>query len=215
MQGKDDVLKKVLIVVLSMFIISVIFTITLFFVLSRTSGKKEEERLLIRNTEQFMMKIRELNELDNMQSNLSIFQTHQGNITSCVFYKENNLFGIMYQVYMDCRFDEDTFASEVERLKQLSCQQGHKKQDIIFAQLGFPQPAYVTIFEDNIHEYALIDEENKRISYVFEQFSDTENSYIPKDKLYGDYKVQNWNVDDGYNMYLFFDGQAWQKVNVD
>lgn len=75
----------------------------------------------------------------------------------------------MCQIFLSCRLDEETYAEEAERLSSLFYEsETAGKQTVRYDDVSFPYPAYVTIEGyDFCYEYALTDETEQRIIYVY------------------------------------------------
>ena len=190
----------------------VIVLVVLFLTLRHIHYNSPEEYIFTENKNEFLSCLQDLkSHSKDMESDFLVFQTDKGEITECLFYKENGLFGTTYQIYMNCEFAEADFEQEIERIAQLSCEKDQEVQKILHIESGFPSEAYVSIFEDGRHEYVLVNRSEKTIDYVYEQFSNVENGNIPEDKLYGDVVIEERNTENGYSMYLFNDEKGWPK----
>ncbi len=90
-----------------------------------------------------------------------------------------------YEIYLDATYPKMEFDAEVQRLKEISCtvtlnQKGESVTNRVqYVEGQCPYPAYVTICDyGGVYEYALVDEENCRIIYVYMQY--VMNAYTPK-----------------------------------
>ena len=202
MNRKKTIKKFLLILFYAVLVCSLIFFVSQKMVKSHYSSSDEYQ--LIRDTDSVVSNIVSLQNSDQAaQSNFLIFQTNKGEIIDSVFYKENNLFDTTYQIYVECQYNDKDFDNELNRIKDLSCRENGITQNILYSKTGFLYEAYISVFEENIHEYALVDKENSRVYYVYEQFSDIKNGNIPEDLLWKDFKLNKKNTEKGYNMYFY------------
>ena len=193
-------------------IIFALIYLGLFIAVKNLHYNNPEEYFFTEDKKEFLSALQDLkSHSKDMESDFLVFQADKGEITECLFYKENGLFGTTYQIYMNCEFAEADFEQEIERIAQLSCEKDQEVQKILHIESGFPSEAYVSIFEDGRHEYVLVNRSEKTIDYVFEQFSNVENGNIPEDKLYGDVVIEERNTENGYSMYSFYDEKGWPK----
>ena len=114
-------------------------------------------------------------------------------------HKTYSLFGTGWQIVLDIRYDNDSFSEEVERIKSLC-----KNSPIYGISEHFENQAYATVWKNyNCYEYAIVDEKNSQIAYVYLQLVPPEKitiekKYIPKDydELYrfGDEKTHIFSI---------------------
>ncbi|MBQ8165227.1 MAG: hypothetical protein IJZ94_05380 [Clostridia bacterium] len=64
-------------------------------------------------------------------------------------------------IYIWCEYSEEDYISEIERLNI-----SHGEYDTVL----FDLPAYVFIYDDICYEYAIIDDENRTIHYIYIQY---------------------------------------------
>ena len=78
-------------------------------------------------------------------------------------WNDASLIDPMIQIYLEYKLDEDTYAAEIERIKNIR----GNEEVIQFDKENFHYPAYVTINGcDFKYEYVLMDEESNRLIYV-------------------------------------------------
>lgn len=116
----------------------------------------------------------------------------------------------MCQIYLHCRLDDRTFDSEVERLKSLSyTSEKEGTKTVRNDRTSFVAPAFVTMEGyDFCYEYAVVDETEKKIVYVFAMNTMEDDIYFDKTYL-PDYFMEDFTeikVDglDRFTMYERF-----------
>ncbi|MBU3136381.1 zf-HC2 domain-containing protein [Clostridium gasigenes] len=130
------------------------------------------------------------NEEQCMWSNLYVFPEKINNpdkVKSYYYYCDNKgLFDNSYQMYLESEFSEDEFKEEVKRLSEIKVKYEGDENSIVYNNNDFKYPAYVAIKDnDCTYEYALVDDENNRVMYVYTRFmyeSDIkfDKEYLPK-----------------------------------
>lgn len=108
-------------------------------------------------------------------------------------YGKSAFFDNAFEYYLKISMSKNDFISEIERLKSISCEIKNPSNSdcytnyIEYDETNFNYPAYVTVYASHdTYEYALIDEDNLTIIYVYLQMilkkSDVkfEHSYLPK-----------------------------------
>lgn len=130
------------------------------------------------------------------------------------YYKYKDAFlDPVCQIYLKCEYDLPTYKNETERLSQIREEYQGRIQKINYNTKDFRYPAYVTIFEnDGCYEYALLDEENYSIIYIFLQWTEEKN--IEFADIYLPY---NYNcavsTDRSFFIYSFWDSEhGWYYV---
>lgn len=89
-----------------------------------------------------------------------------------------------YLIYLDMTMSEKDYASEKERLENITVKYKDKVNKMYYTELNFNYPALVSVFNDNgCYEYALLDEENHRIIYVYSQFK-SPDAYLRDNDLW-------------------------------
>lgn len=111
-----------------------------------------------------------------------------------------------YLIYLECRWDEAAFEIELERIGNLSVTYEGEKKDIVLEETGFSYPAYVAIYDEELMsmEYALFNEKDKRIIYIYSQLNadleeKIDSEYLKKENA----DFGNEMLNAGYNMYYF------------
>ena len=130
------------------------------------------------------------NEEQCMWSFLYVFPEKINNpdkVKSYYYYCDNKgLFDNDYQMYLESEFSEDEFKEEVKRLSEIKVKYEGDENSIVYNNNDFKYPAYVAIKDkDCTYEYALVDDENNRVMYVYTRFmyeSDIkfDKEYLPK-----------------------------------
>lgn len=149
-------------------------------------------------------------EKEGIFSGLKIFPlelTEEMHNISYIYECENVAFNNGYFIYLEGVWSEEAFEQEIQRLRSISLSYREESKKIIYDAKTFAYPAYITVFDDaeGCMEYALVDEENKRIVYLYCQFqehlleSKVDKQYILKEQE----EVENESLQKGYNMYKF------------
>ena len=95
-------------------------------------------------------------------------------------------------ILLECTMDQELFDSEAARLAALECTIEDNGQTytnyVLYEEEVYPYPAYITIDGyDSTYEYALMDEENSRIIYLYISYPNVANleyaKYLKKDLL--------------------------------
>lgn len=117
------------------------------------------------------------------------------------------------QVYLKCNYDKSTYKKEIERLAQIEETYQGKTQKIHYDTENFHQPAFVTVFEnDGCYEYALLDEDNLSIVYIFIQWVKEKDIKFPNMYLPHDYKCVV-STEQSFSIYNFWDNEkGWYYV---
>ncbi|WP_160685680.1 zf-HC2 domain-containing protein [Clostridium sp. C2-6-12] len=141
-------------------------------------------------------------------SNLYIFPKEipkSAKVDSYYYYHRDTLFDPTCQIYLEYSLSKTDFDAEVLRLSKI-CEsyenQNYKDKvnNIVYDTKNFMYPAYVTIFNRNhCYEYALLDNEEHKIIYVFTQFIELKNVNFDKKYLPVDFGKEKSSK--GYNMY--------------
>lgn len=133
------------------------------------------------DVEEYLQVIREIKgDEHDAHSGLFVFPQSVDNISNIEhrFYHKTGLFDDIYLIYLEAYYiDEEALRKEKERLAGISCTietlQGEVTNYVEYSEDDFEYPAYITIKNaGTCYEYALIDEGNKRIIFVFAQISD-------------------------------------------
>lgn len=122
-----------------------------------------------------------------IRSNLDIFPKSIENETSGYSYyyycDDKGLLDNKYQMYLEKIYSQQEFEIEKERLARIETNINGNTQKVKYNEKDFKFPAYVAIYADDFtYEYALIDEESKKIIYVYTRFMNEKD--IEFDKVY-------------------------------
>lgn len=142
-------------------------------------------------------------------SNLLIFPSQipeKASNSSYYFKKDSsNLFDDDYQIYLMCQYDQQAYNQEVNRLAAIKQVCGEEIHYVWKDEKNFSFPAIVAIYNNNhCYEYALLDDINKKIYYIFLQFIYKEdvifdNSFLPYNYVNPDVTTEK----EGKSIYLF------------
>lgn len=195
---------KNIIVIAACLILGVVFVVASFMVLN---FKKEDHT----NIDEYNSNLTKLIESKDVRSGLKIFpsEINKDKVKEFKYYSADDLFVGSYLYYLVVDYDKDEFNTEVERIKSVNQPFRDIVKNIFFAKTGFKYPAYITIWDGNgTYEYAIVDEENTKIAYVFNQLFDWKDTDVAEDYLPKDYSVPSTSKDtgkDGYSMYYVYD----------
>lgn len=150
-------------------------------------------------------------EKDDLFSKLYIFPNEIANgvtVNQYYYYCDNASLDNSYKIYLECTYSQNDFAKEAERLSKLQTEYNGETKNIIVANNGFHFPAYVAVYEEklNTYEYALVDEENSKIIYIYAQICGLDKEIIDNIYLPVDFKVPSELEDkgwEGFNLYYF------------
>ena len=141
-------------------------------------------------------------------SYLSIFPDEivNNNVEEFRYLSEDGLFDGDYLFYLVVNYDKESFYNEKDRISNITINYKNLEKKILYSEEGFNYPVYISIFDNNgSFEYALADEENYKIIYIFNQFFMWDKIEINKNYEPIDYKVPIKDIKrEGYNMYYFF-----------
>ena len=160
--------------------------------------------------EMYSTYLENLRKSKDVHSGLLIFPNsiNNLNILDFKYFERDGLFDGSYFFYLEVEYKDD-FNTELERIKNLKVEYSDKVKYPIYEKYAFSNPVYITIFDGiDTYEYALINEEEKKITYIFNQiFSyyelglngelDPYSYVVPIDKR--DYRKI------GYNIYYDYD----------
>lgn len=142
-------------------------------------------------------------------SNLLIFPLQipgKASNSSYYFKKDSsNLFDDDYQIYLACQYDQETYNQEVNRLAAIKQVCGEEVHYVWKDEKNFLFPAIVAIYNNNhCYEYALLDDKNKKIYYIFLQFIYKDDVMFDKSFLPFNYVNPDDNLEiEGKSIYLF------------
>lgn len=125
------------------------------------------------------------------------------------YYKDDStpIFDDSCQVYLKCTYNESDYQNEFKRLTSITEQYQGEKHTTWLDKTNYNYPSVVAI-ENNNHcnEYALLDENNLNIIYIYLQFIHKkdivfESNYLPLN--YTNPEEQITKSDEGKSIYLF------------
>lgn len=127
-------------------------------------------------------------------------EVREDRVTEYYYSYREGLFDEDVQLYLQCEYTQEEFQEECRRLEQAHViyrDGGQRRRNGTRYNTGdYMLPAY---------EYALLDEENGRIDYIFLQFVDEDDLVFAREKLPYGYG-RDYTVDpklSPYNMYAF------------
>lgn len=114
-----------------------------------------------------------------------------------------------YLILAEVSYEEEVYLKEKERLAGIQCQvqlspsEGSITNKISYSETLFSYPAYIATYASNLsYEYALLDEEEQKIIYVYLQLKDG-NGVLPEEYLPLEYQ--------GKDMY---EKNSWDNINI-
>ena len=158
----------------------------------------------------------------DLDSDLSIFPDEL--LTEEAEYKasfRSNLFDTDGRMILECSYDDEQFDGEISRMQQLSktIRFGDEEytNEVLYDEESYPYPAYITIDGfGNTYEYALIDEAENRIVYIYLAYPGVYtltrySDYVKKDLS----AYEEENTLDAFSMYnhSFDGGESWVEFD--
>lgn len=144
-------------------------------------------------------------------SNLMIFpEVISGEVQEAEYYYYNRdaFMDPVCQVYLKCKYDEKHFTNERNRLAEIKCEYNGRKNSVKYDKESFSYPVFVTINNWNsCNEYAVLDESENTIIYVFSQGIPSYRMKVPQKYRYSDRKTDNYG---SFSIYSF-DGYLEMK----
>lgn len=132
-----------------------------------------------------------------------------------------NLFDTDGRMILACAYGDEQFSDEIGRLKALSKTIEYDEEqytnNVLYDEESYNYPAYITIDGfGNTYEYALIDQSNNRVVYIYLAYPDDNvlkeySEYVKKDMSV--YKEEStWDAFSMYN-HSFDGGESWVEFN--
>lgn len=167
----------------------------------------------------------------DLDSGLFVFPNDAKNAATVEYESalKTGMFDTDGYIFLSATYEDDEFKKEVERLSEISCmvfETNHEDSDyhignIIYDTENYNFPAYVTSDGySSVYEYALIDNENKRIIYVLLSHPDIANDesgtiqteYLKKDV--NAYDLKNESPLERFSIYSFcFSKGIWSEYS--
>ena len=132
-----------------------------------------------------------------------------------------NLFDTDGKMILICTYGDEKFSDEISRLQALSKTIEYNEEEhtnnVIYDEDSYSYPAYITIDGfGNTYEYALIDQSNSRIVYVYLAYPDKKTLQDYSDYIKKDLSVyEEENTWDAFSMYnhSFDGGESWVEFD--
>ena len=127
-----------------------------------------------------------------------IFPKDVSNLNVKELYCDHTVYlplGTGFEVLLSIEYDEQLFTQEINRISNLS-----KENSVVYDTYNFVFPAYVAMLGyHNCNEYALVDEKNLTIHYIYLQLVHKEDleintEYLPPDFDFGDVEGYNFSI---------------------
>lgn len=137
---------------------------------------------------------------------------------------DTGLFDTFGYILLCAEYEKEQFEKEKARISEITCtiysfgEEGESvTKNILYDENSYSLPAYVTCdgFGD-MYEYALIDEENLSVTYVYLSYPETSNETAYKNYLKCDLSL--YNITDSFNQFniyahSFDDGEMWTEAS--
>ncbi|MEE3470275.1 MAG: helix-turn-helix transcriptional regulator [Butyrivibrio hungatei] len=167
----------------------------------------------------------------DLDTGLFIFPNDGQNAVSVEYESalKTGMFDTDGYIFLSATYEDDEFQKEIERLSKISCtvfetnreDSDYHIENIIYDTENYNFPAYVTSDGySSVYEYALIDNENKRIIYVLLSHPDIANDesgtiqteYLKKDV--NAYDLKNGSTLERFSIYSFgFSKGIWSEYS--
>ncbi len=199
-------------------LIAVFIIMAAFITLPHILFKAPEIDADINNYEEILKKLRNT---EDVNSGLYIFPEYNHYITDLKYEAKAGLFDGSYYLFVAAEYNEASWIDEMTRIKNISVEYEDASKPLLFAELRYD--TYIAIYDGyGTYEYVLVNKENKKIVYVFNQSFGWNVVDIKPE-----YKLNNYSVpqdkrdpkNKGYNMYyqVSENGKAirFDKINED
>ena len=174
-------------------------------------------------------------EREDMESALAVFPKEINNQNEAAYYYycgKRSFTDNVYIIFGEMKYSSEAYESEKERLSKIECRiKSGNDEEIVCNKIQYTEdlfayPAYVAIYGSNLsYEYALLDEEEQRIIYVFAKLKDLNgilpDEYLPVEMVGQDmYEKNRWeNINIYYAKnengdYVFYDNNK-VVINLD
>lgn len=107
-----------------------------------------------------------------------------------------------YQIYLECSYDASAYEAEKQRLLQVKNEE--TGQQVIYTEEENDLPCVYAMLYDDGYEYALLDEKENTVIYIYLQGIDRRELAFPEEYLPKDYGQAGYNFEterDGYSIY--------------
>lgn len=146
-------------------------------------------------------------EKENFQgkSGLKLFPDEIDSVQSATYYYyyRDKFLDNSAQIYLRCIYSEEEFQKECDRLTQITVSYRGETHTPQYNIGDYKMPTYEAIrAADHCYEYALVDEKNHSIEYIFLQFIPAKNVVFSQDKLPAYYEDKG-EKSYSYNIYAF------------
>ena len=144
-----------------------------------------------------------LRNTEDVNSALLIFPEYNYYITDLKYESKDGFFDGSYYLFVVAEYDTVEWINELTRIKNISVEYSDTSKGLLYAELRYN--TYIAIYDGyGTYEYILVDEENHKMVYVFNQsFGWNVIDIKPEYKL-SNYSVPQASRDPknkGYNMY--------------
>ncbi len=120
------------------------------------------------------------------------------------FYCRDTIFQPTCQIYLKCTYNEDDYEKECDRLSNISVTYEGQTQNIRFEENSFTLPAYVAMNGwCSCYEYALVNEAEHTIEYIYLQQNVEDAIKFDLDKLPDTFGIQEYEGLSEFSIYHF------------
>lgn len=128
-------------------------------------------------------------------------------IKECNHVEQEGLFDGIYQLSINCNYDNKTYEKEQQRLENIVVSYRNTKQVVLSTITESGYLTYITIYDGvGTYEYAMLDEENSSIIYVFSQLGNIQD-IVGEKYVVGKSDIED-KIDGAYNIYYFADEEG-------
>ena len=160
------------------------------------------------NIEEYNKWLESAIENSDFHSELYIFpsEINKESAKNFMYRTSSSLFSGAYFFYLVMEYDETAYNNEITRLADVKATYANGEvKTIIHSE---ERKAYISIQQNNRHEYAYYDETNHIIAYVSNQLYDWGMTGIDKEYYIGDIEIENKDMNGGYNIYYRYEGDV-------
>lgn len=160
------------------------------------------------NIEEYNKWLESAIENSDFHSELYIFpsEINKESAKNFIYRTSSSLFSGAYFFYLVMEYDETTYNNEITRLADVKATYANGEVKAIIH--SEERKTYISIQQNNRHEYAYYDETIHVIAYVSNQLYDWGMTGIEKEYYIQDIEIENKDMNGGYNIYYRYDGDV-------
>ena len=195
--NKKNVLITFVCAILSMIFICGICVVGYYFLKPETNVIEGEQYYKGRNAY--------FEEAEDYCSHLLVFPSSDVdmNIQNYYYEKTFTIFLSSYDIYLEYSLDEEAYQKEKQRIENIAMQYKGIEQKAVNIENVSSYTVYVTSWiEERAYEYALLDDDNKKIVCVYSQLHEPKTAVIPA-KYMLDINAANTALAEKFSIYYF------------